>query len=71
LLAVEIAIHIKELARDGRGADYTAYVGIGILAVALYFVWRSFYAMRIPPRDEPKAPVPAPPAGAFTASKAH
>jgi K(+)-stimulated pyrophosphate-energized sodium pump len=57
LLAVEIAIHIKELARDGKGADYTAYVGIGILAVALVFVWRSFYAMRIPPRVDEKVPV--------------
>jgi hypothetical protein len=28
--------------------DYTAIVGIVMLAIALYFVWRSFYEMRIP-----------------------
>jgi len=51
LLAVEIAIEIKEHARDVAGAlDYTGYIGVIFLAVALVFVWRSFYAMRIPPR---------------------
>lgn len=48
LLAVEIAIAIKEAAKDGTRADYTAYVGVGMLLIALVFVWRSFYAMRIP-----------------------
>ena len=57
LLAVEIAISIKvevaeELANAGRFAfDYTAYVGAGLLVVALIFVWRSFYAMRIPQKE--------------------
>jgi K(+)-stimulated pyrophosphate-energized sodium pump len=51
LLAVEIVIEIKEHARDVVGAlDYTGYVGVVCLAIALYFVWRSFYAMRIPPK---------------------
>jgi len=48
LLAVEITISIKEKAHGGTGADYTAYVGAVMLAIALVFVWRSFYAMRIP-----------------------
>jgi K(+)-stimulated pyrophosphate-energized sodium pump len=48
LLAVEIAVQIKEKARDHSTFDYTAVVGVIMLAVALTFVWRSFYAMRIP-----------------------
>jgi K(+)-stimulated pyrophosphate-energized sodium pump len=48
LLAVEIAVSIKEAAKTGHGSDYTLVVGIAMLAVALLFVWRSFYAMRIP-----------------------
>ena len=48
LLAVEIAVKTKEAAALGDGEDYTAAVGVGMLAIALVFVWRSFYAMRIP-----------------------
>ena len=48
LLAVEIAVEIKEAAKVGNGTDYTAYVGVVMLVIALVFVWRSFYAMRIP-----------------------
>ncbi len=49
LLAVEIAVKIKEAAQESaENVDYTAYVGIGMFAIALVFVWRSFYAMRIP-----------------------
>src|SRR5574341_1496665 len=48
LLAVEIAIKIKEAAHAGKGSDYTTIVGVVMLAIALTFVWRSFYAMRIP-----------------------
>lgn len=40
LLAMEIAI--SEQFRDAA-----PYLGVGFLAVALYFVWRSFYKMRI------------------------
>ena len=40
LLAMEIAI-----APQFRGAAY--YVGATFLVIALYFVWRSFYKMRI------------------------
>jgi K(+)-stimulated pyrophosphate-energized sodium pump len=48
LLAVEIAVQIKEAAVNGGGQDYTPWVGAGMLVIALIFVWRSFYAMRIP-----------------------
>jgi K(+)-stimulated pyrophosphate-energized sodium pump len=40
LLAVEIAVH--------SGGSVIHWVGVVLLAVALVFVWRSFYAMRIP-----------------------
>jgi K(+)-stimulated pyrophosphate-energized sodium pump len=52
LLAVEIAVHIKQAAMPPHnGFDFTPYVGVALLAVGLYFVWRSFYAMRIPRED--------------------
>ncbi len=44
LLAVEIAV---EMSRAGEGT-ITKVIGVGLLGVALVFVWRSFYAMRIP-----------------------
>jgi hypothetical protein len=47
-LAVEIAVEMKEAALADGERDITAYVGVGMLAVALVFVWRSFYSMRIP-----------------------
>jgi K(+)-stimulated pyrophosphate-energized sodium pump len=48
LLAVEIAVGIKQAATAGHGSNYGPYVGVGMLIVGLVFVWRSFYAMRIP-----------------------
>jgi K(+)-stimulated pyrophosphate-energized sodium pump len=48
LLAVEIAVEVRKAAEAGHGVNYTAYVGVVMLAIALIFVWRSFYAMRIP-----------------------
>ncbi|MGH7180065.1 MAG: sodium-translocating pyrophosphatase [Tepidisphaeraceae bacterium] len=48
LLAVEIAVGIKKAAATGGSKDYTAAVGVVMLAIGLIFVWRSFYAMRIP-----------------------
>ena len=48
LLAVEIAVEMKEAAHTNGTQDYTAIVGVGMLLIALVFVWRSFYAMRIP-----------------------
>jgi K(+)-stimulated pyrophosphate-energized sodium pump len=57
LLAVEIAIGIKLAAQAGTGTDFTPYVGLAMLAIALVFVWRSFYAMRIPIEPETKKAV--------------
>jgi hypothetical protein len=39
---------MKEAALQEGRQDITPYVGAGMLAVALIFVWRSFYSMRIP-----------------------
>src|SRR5262249_36932652 len=47
LLAVEISV---EMSRAGQG-QITKFVGVALLAVGLVFVWRSFYAMRIPPKE--------------------
>jgi K(+)-stimulated pyrophosphate-energized sodium pump len=44
LLAVEIAV---EMNKHGQRLA-TIIVGAVMLVLALYFVWRSFYAMRIP-----------------------
>jgi K(+)-stimulated pyrophosphate-energized sodium pump len=48
LLAVEIAVSVKQAASAGHGQDYTRIVGVVFLLIALTFIWRSFYAMRIP-----------------------
>lgn len=48
LLAVEIAISIKEASTARGTSDYTGIVGVLMLAIGFVFVWRSFYAMRIP-----------------------
>ncbi|MDZ4686104.1 MAG: sodium-translocating pyrophosphatase [Planctomycetaceae bacterium] len=50
LLAVEIAVEVKEAAHRDGTFDYTAPVGVVMFVIALIFVWRSFYAMRIPPK---------------------
>ena len=52
LLAVEIAVKMKAAAHSGSGSDPTPIIGVVMLVIALVFVWRSFYAMRIP-LDEP------------------
>jgi K(+)-stimulated pyrophosphate-energized sodium pump len=59
LLAVEIAVEIKQAAKAGEGTDFTAVLGVILLAIALIFVWRSFYSMRIPKHPD----VPAKPQG--------
>jgi K(+)-stimulated pyrophosphate-energized sodium pump len=60
LLAVEISVLMREAGR----ATGTILIGVGFLLIALVFVWRSFYAMRIPkePEEEghPKQPAPEP-----------
>jgi K(+)-stimulated pyrophosphate-energized sodium pump len=50
LLAVEISVGMREAAAAGHSTDWTPYIGVVMLAIALVFVWRSFYAMRIPPK---------------------
>jgi K(+)-stimulated pyrophosphate-energized sodium pump len=48
MLAVEIAVEIKEDAHLNEVTDYTPHFGVAMLLIALVFVWRSFYSMRIP-----------------------
>src|SRR5207302_1265180 len=50
LLAVEIAVEVKRAADAGHGTNYTPYVGVVMFLIALTFIWRSFYRMRIPPK---------------------
>ena len=48
LLAVEIAVEIGRAAKEAGTTNYAPLFGVAMLAIALVFVWRSFYAMRIP-----------------------
>jgi K(+)-stimulated pyrophosphate-energized sodium pump len=52
LLAVEIAVNLKLAADKAHTENYTPYVGVVLLLISLVFVWRSFYAMRIPPKEQ-------------------
>jgi K(+)-stimulated pyrophosphate-energized sodium pump len=45
LLAVEIAVEMKKSSPD---SNFPIIIGVVCVATALVFVWRSFYAMRIP-----------------------
>jgi len=47
LLAVEIALQLRTAA-GSSGTNITPYIGAVMLVISLIFVWRSFYAMRIP-----------------------
>jgi K(+)-stimulated pyrophosphate-energized sodium pump len=56
LLAVEIAVtmtqsHTEALKLDPNAMNYSPFVGVFFFIVALVFVYRSFYAMRIPEED--------------------
>ena len=42
---------IREKAHVAHGLNYGPILGVGMLIVGLVFVWRSFYAMRIPKKD--------------------
>jgi K(+)-stimulated pyrophosphate-energized sodium pump len=48
LLATEIALNMQINASEGTSKDFSAIIGIGFLIVAFYFVWRSYFRMRIP-----------------------
>jgi K(+)-stimulated pyrophosphate-energized sodium pump len=50
LLAVEIAVGMQASSVAHHTTNYAPYIGVVMLAIALTFVWRSFYAMRIPPK---------------------
>jgi K(+)-stimulated pyrophosphate-energized sodium pump len=43
LLAVELAVSLSRT----QGSGLATTLGVAFLAVALFFVWRSFYGMRI------------------------
>ncbi len=48
LLATEIAIEMAVHARDTDSVNFAPYISIPLFLIALVFVWRSFYKMRIP-----------------------
>jgi K(+)-stimulated pyrophosphate-energized sodium pump len=50
LLATEIAIEMKIHAINAKTTDITIFIAIPIFIIGLYFVWRSFFKMRIPPK---------------------
>jgi K(+)-stimulated pyrophosphate-energized sodium pump len=64
LLAVEIAVHSIQAGNGG----IIHVVGVILFAVALVFVWRSFYAMRIP---KEKAQLPDSEAASMTTAGDH
>jgi len=48
LLATEIAIEMSVHASETQSTNYAPYFAVPLFAIGLIFVWRSFYAMRIP-----------------------
>jgi K(+)-stimulated pyrophosphate-energized sodium pump len=52
LLAVEIAVHLRQDAERYNKVDYAPLIGVVMLVVSLIFVWRSFYSMRIPKEEQ-------------------
>jgi K(+)-stimulated pyrophosphate-energized sodium pump len=57
LLAVEIAVEMGKAAKEAKTLDYAPFIGVGMLVIGLWFVWRSFYAMLIPKKQtEGKVP---------------
>ncbi|MFH0974148.1 MAG: sodium-translocating pyrophosphatase [Spirochaetota bacterium] len=51
LLATEIAIEMKMHAISTKSVDYTMIIAVPIFIIGLFFVYRSFFGMRIPPKD--------------------
>jgi K(+)-stimulated pyrophosphate-energized sodium pump len=52
MLAVEIAVNMKLAANNAGNFDFTKLIGVVFLAIAIAFVYRSFYSMRISSRSE-------------------
>ncbi len=48
LLATEIAIEMSVHATESNSTNYAPYIALPVFIVGLFFVWRSFYKMRIP-----------------------
>ncbi len=48
LLATEIAIEMAVHSKETGSTNYGPYIAIPMFIIAVIFVWRSFYAMRIP-----------------------
>ena len=48
MLATEIAIEMAIHARDSHSTNWGPYISAPLFVIALVFVWRSFYSMRIP-----------------------
>jgi K(+)-stimulated pyrophosphate-energized sodium pump len=53
LLAVEIAVAWRQEAEQSGGMNYGPIIGVVMLLIALFFVWRSFYGMRIKTDEAP------------------
>ena len=51
LLAVEIAIEMAVHARETNSVNYAPFISIPLFLIALVFVWRSFFKMRIPEKE--------------------
>jgi K(+)-stimulated pyrophosphate-energized sodium pump len=51
LLATEIAIEMSVRASETQSTNYAPYFAVPLFIIGLVFVWRSFYAMRIPPKE--------------------
>ena len=54
LLATEIAIEMSVHASETQSTNYAPYCAVPLFIIGLVFVWRSFYAMRIPIKSTAK-----------------
>ncbi|MBP1721677.1 MAG: hppA, partial [Deltaproteobacteria bacterium] len=54
LLATEIAIEMSVHASETQSTNYAPYCAVPLFIIGLVFVWRSFYAMRIPIKSAAK-----------------
>jgi K(+)-stimulated pyrophosphate-energized sodium pump len=52
LLATEIAIEMTIHAKKAGSTNWAPYIAVPLFIVALVFIWRSFYGMRIPAKHE-------------------